>query len=82
MTVDQHFRALDTIRRLRDSSDTLMRESAADVITELIIEIEQLRATTTPRHLLGEMSSTGVIWFNQNPHAHPIGTKFYADKEA
>lgn len=33
-------------------------------------------------HLLGEMRANGVVWFNQNPHAHPLGTKFYADKKA
>ena len=27
---------------------------------------------------IGEMQQNGVNWFNQNPHAHPIGTKFYA----
>lgn len=35
-----------------------------------------------PMYLLGEMREGGVVWFNQNPHAHPVGTKFYADKEA
>ena len=33
-------------------------------------------------HLLGEMRNKGVVWFDQNPHAHPVGTKFYADKKA
>ena len=33
-------------------------------------------------HLLGEMRDRGVVWFDQNPHAHPVGTKFYADKKA
>ena len=35
-----------------------------------------------PMYLLGEMREGGVVWFNQNPHAHPMGTKFYADKKA
>lgn len=32
-------------------------------------------------HVLGEMRENGVVWFDQNPHAYPLGTKFYADKE-
>ena len=28
--------------------------------------------------LLGETREEGVVWFNKNPHAYPIGTKFYA----
>lgn len=27
---------------------------------------------------IGEVKENGVVWFNQNPHAHPVGTLFYA----
>lgn len=27
--------------------------------------------------LIGEVKESGVVWANQNPHAYPIGTKFY-----
>ena len=37
-------------------------------------------AATPETYLIGEMRENGVNWFNQNPHAHPLGTKFYADK--
>lgn len=26
---------------------------------------------------IGEVRENGVVWFGQNPHAHPIGTRFY-----
>ena len=26
---------------------------------------------------IGEMKENGVTWFKQNPHAYPVGTKFY-----
>jgi len=28
--------------------------------------------------LLGETRENGVVWFDQNPHAFPLGTQFYA----
>lgn len=28
--------------------------------------------------LIGKVSEIGVVWYKQNPHAHPIGTEFYA----
>lgn len=28
---------------------------------------------------IGEFRKDGVIWFGKNPHAHPVGTKFYAE---
>lgn len=31
-----------------------------------------------PLSLIGEVKDDGVVWFNQNPHAWPKGTKFYA----
>ena len=27
---------------------------------------------------IGEMKENGVTWYKQNPHAYPVGTKFYA----
>ena len=27
---------------------------------------------------IGEVRENGVVWFDQNPHAYPVGTKFYA----
>lgn len=27
---------------------------------------------------IGEMRDNGVTWYNQNPHAYPFGTKFFA----
>lgn len=39
-----------------------------------------LRAPQVPEgwKLLGEMRENGVVWFDQNPHAFPVGTQFYA----
>lgn len=28
--------------------------------------------------LIGKVSEIGVVWHKQNPHAHPVGTEFYA----
>lgn len=28
--------------------------------------------------LIGKVSEMGVVWHKQNPHAHPVGTEFYA----
>ena len=30
---------------------------------------------------VGEMKENGVTWFKQNPHAYPVGTKFYASQQ-
>ncbi|MBR7972907.1 hypothetical protein KDX01_07225 [Burkholderia vietnamiensis] len=35
-------------------------------------------AAAPPMKLLGETRESGVVWFDRNPHAFPIGTKFYA----
>ena len=35
-------------------------------------------AELTDCELIGEVRENGVIWFKHNPHACPIGTKFYA----
>lgn len=37
------------------------------------LEVEQPQA-------IGEVRKFGVVWFKQNPHAHPIGTKFYVQE--
>ena len=29
--------------------------------------------------LLGETRDNGVVWFDQNPHAFPVGSKFYVE---
>ena len=31
-----------------------------------------------PSVLIGEMRRNGVVWFNQNPHAWPLGTTYFA----
>lgn len=31
---------------------------------------------------IGKVTESGVVWANQNPHAFPIGTKFYTKSEA
>jgi hypothetical protein len=49
---------------------------------DLLAQVDVLLQDKKPTfHLLGEMREGGVVWFNQNPHAHPVGTKFYADKK-
>jgi hypothetical protein len=30
------------------------------------------------RDAIGEMREGGVVWFGPNPHAHPVGTQFFA----
>ena len=30
---------------------------------------------------IGEMKENGVTWFKQNPHAYPVGTKFYTSPQ-
>lgn len=39
---------------------------------------ETIAALRSEPVAIGEMNEGGVYWHNQNPHAYPIGTKFYA----
>jgi hypothetical protein len=36
------------------------------------------RRTVSGQEAIGEVRGNGVQWFDQNPHAYPVGTKFYA----
>ena len=45
----------------------------------LVAAVSQIRKEEAAKFkLLGETRSNGVVWFDQNPHAFPLGTTFYA----
>ncbi len=60
--------------------------------SELARELQRLSNTASPISqneqqpkqmpdgwkLIGKVSEMGVVWHKQNPHAHPVGTEFYA----
>jgi hypothetical protein len=45
--------------------------------TELYEELQAARRTVSGQEAIGEVKDHGVQWFDQNPHAYPVGTKFY-----
>ena len=44
-------------------------------------EVKTLRVCAEKYNRIGYVSSCGVVWENQNPHAQPHGTIFYAARE-
>lgn len=50
-------------------------------IDQAIIKLESAIKKASELVEIGEMRESGVIWHKQNPHAHPLGTKFYALKD-
>lgn len=44
-------------------------------------ELKELLDTAEVSEPIGEMKENGVTWFKQNPHAYPVGTKFYASQQ-
>ena len=51
-------------------------QSIEDAI-ESLRELAALSAQQS-QEPIGEVRENGVTWFGPNPHAHPVGTKFYA----
>jgi hypothetical protein len=49
----------------------------AQVLKDLRTELST-RRTVSGQEAIGEVRGNGVQWFDQNPHAYPVGTKFYA----
>lgn len=45
---------------------------------QLLARIDAALAEKVEPVAIGEVKESGVVWANQNPHAYPIGTKFYA----
>lgn len=45
------------------------------------LRAEKAESELAALQLIGEVKEGGVVWANQNPHAYPIGTKFYCIQE-
>ena len=54
-----------------------------DEWSEPVVRLQKvIEALQSPAHdgevvCIGEVHERGVVWFDQNPHAHPVGTRFY-----
>ena len=47
-------------------------------ITSTAIAIQACKdVLAETQEAIGEMKENGVTWYKQNPHAYPVGTKFY-----
>ena len=44
---------------------------------EVVDDLSRLLDKAEVSEPIGEMKENGVTWFKQNPHAYPVGTKFY-----
>lgn len=58
--------------------DMYRHKDIAQVAQKLFILINGQAALAHSQQLIGEVKENGVTWYKQNPHAYPIGTKFYA----
>ena len=69
-------------RQLCDEIERLQAvvQHEKDVAEAYKAEADALRNDAERLILLGEYKSeeTGVVWFDKNPHAFVVGTKFYA----
>ena len=55
----------DTVKEVYDIPSEVKRRV---LYTHLLVVTDEI----------GEVRENGVVWFDQNPHAYPVGTKFYA----
>ncbi len=74
---------------LREARDELNQWASAypewgdasnDIITRIDAHLSSAPAGV--QEPIGEMMENGVRWFDKNPHAYPVGTKFYAAASA
>ncbi|AZQ55981.1 Lar family restriction alleviation protein [Burkholderia cenocepacia] len=77
----------DALRKARAELEIVEWENDPPMrVTDLFLTIDFLLAASPVEQpaaapamkLLGETRENGVVWFDQNPHAFPIGTTFYA----
>lgn len=54
-------------------------ERLRDALPDLreMLSVQQASSPSGGEVCIGEVRENGVVWFGQNPHAHPIGTRFY-----
>lgn len=69
-----------TKEQIDDIRQYLVQETSLnDYDAKSICDMAEKHRQACEQAPFGEVTKYGVVWANQNPHAYPIGTKFYAE---
>lgn len=72
---------LQSALKLAQEEHDRVQKILAKEIANHLMRAEKAESELAALQLIGEVKEGGVVWANQNPHAYPIGTKFYCIQE-